>query len=331
MRNEILDILKSNPGAYVSGEMICKALHVSRSAVWKHVRILKEQGYDIEPVRNKGYRLNINPGLLNRIELETTIPSDIGYVFLESVDSTNDHAKKIAGGLEDEFFVVAASSQSKGKGRMGRRFHSDNELGGWISVVMKPPRMTPEEGSLMTAAAGVAVCRALERAGGIRAQIKWPNDIILNNKKVCGILCEMSSDMDKVHYIIAGIGINILQEPHDFQEEIRETATSLYMETKTRYTRPEIIGGICRTMHEVYEGLKTGMKYDILKESRAYSLTLGERILIRRGDETEEGLAVGIDDRGRLMVRLDDNRMKTYHSGEISITGVMGHRAKGEL
>lgn len=330
MKREILEILTRNRDRYVSGETIRRELGISRTAVWKHVCGLVKKGYPIHPLRNKGYRLEISPGMLSRFELDRHLPAGTEYLFLETAPSTNDTAKEQAVCFPGEFLMVVASVQTSGKGRMGRKFLSDNTLGGWISFLMKPPQMAAEQGVLTTVAAGVAVCRAVESLCGVRPGIKWPNDVILNRKKLCGILCEMSSDMDRVNHIVAGIGINILQNRDDFPLELREIATSLYMETGIKYPRARVIASILEAMKEMYHRFITCGKYDILKEWKDYSLTLGKPVFLAWNDERWEGTALDIDMSGRLLVRLNDGVVRAFHSGEVSIRGVMGFEMKGE-
>ncbi len=324
MNKKILDELYSRPGEYVSGQKLCKILGVSRTAVWKHIRELTEQGYDISAEGGKGYMLQGTGDVLNAYEISRRIPKDIEVHYIKSVDSTNNLAKRSAGLTGSDFSVIAAGSQSGGRGRIGRKFESANEKGVWCSFLLKPD-MEPEKALAVTIASSIAVCRTIEEVCGVKAGIKWPNDIIVSNRKVCGILSEMSCETGVIDYIVIGIGINVLQEEKDFPEDIRDKACSLYMETGREFSRAEITASLCYNMQEVFGYLKRGHISEVLKAWDDYTLTDGRRIRVLKNKESREMTAVGIDERGRLIAADDKGNEIRFTSGEISVRGILGY------
>ncbi|MCD8390297.1 MAG: biotin--[acetyl-CoA-carboxylase] ligase, partial [Firmicutes bacterium] len=255
MKEKILTILKTADG-YVSGERISQTLNVSRAAVWKHIKKLREEGYEIDSVTNKGYRLISAPDILTRDEIASQLETkkigrNLHYFY--QIDSTNNEAKRAWESVDGSVFI--AEIQTGGKGRLGRGWSSPAGTGIWMSILLKPD-IKPWDASKITQAAGLAVCRALKPYG---ARIKWPNDIIIGTKKVCGILTEMSAETDMVDYIVCGIGINVNNE--SFDDEISERATSIYIESGKKHSRAEIVCGVLKEFENLYEEfLESGIK-----------------------------------------------------------------------
>ena len=226
MYYKILEELKKTE-SYISGEELGEKLGVSRAAIWKGIQKLKEQGYEIEAVSNKGYHIVRNQDLYNGIEIEevcntTKIAKEV--YFYEQTDSTNNCIRKLAKEGKKEGVVAVAEIQTAGKGRRGKGWQSPKGTGIWMSMLLTP-NITPPEAPVLTLLAGLAVCRAVRQQTGLTAMIKWPNDILISNKKICGILTELYAEMDSVHFVITGIGINVNTEV--FPEELQKTATSL--------------------------------------------------------------------------------------------------------
>ena len=229
MRDKIIETILDSKDEFISGEELSKKLGISRAAIWKHMKALKEEGYNIESVNRKGYRLIEDPEDLLTYQnishkLETKIMGN-NIVHFETIDSTNDYAKKVAS-QEPEGTVIISEEQTKGKGRIGRQWHSKSKEGIWMSIILKP-NMIPQKAPFITLIAGASIAKVLNDLG-VQANIKWPNDIIINNKKVAGILTELSAEIDRINYIILGIGINV--KTMEFSQEISEIATSLYKE-----------------------------------------------------------------------------------------------------
>jgi len=232
MRNEILEYFRKANGNYVSGEQISRDLNVSRTAIWKHINILKSRGYIFESSTRKGYRLIYAPNLLTPLEIASVLHTEtLGkkVVYFESTPSTNEEAKKIAREGAEEGTIVVAEEQTTGRGRLTRHFYSPFAKGIWFSVIFRPT-FFPMEASKSTLLAAVGVCRGIRRLGLADAGIKWPNDILYHGKKLVGMLCEMSASMEKIDYIIMGIGINTGMKEKEFPEDFRGHATSFLNE-----------------------------------------------------------------------------------------------------
>ena len=233
MKTKILQALRQDSEVYISGQQLCEQFGVSRTAVWKAIKQLQEAGYEIEAVRNRGYRLLAVPDILSQSEIASQLHTkwlgqNIRY--FEEVDSTNTAAKRIAeesGCADWHGTVVVAEEQTAGKGRRGRFWSSPRGTGLFFSILLKP-QIEPGNASMLTLVKGMATVKGIAQVTGLRPQIKWPNDVVLNGKKLVGILTEMSAQVDYVNHIVVGTGINVHQA--DFPQEIAKTATSLKLE-----------------------------------------------------------------------------------------------------
>jgi BirA family biotin operon repressor/biotin-[acetyl-CoA-carboxylase] ligase len=318
MKHRILDLLYKNIGSFVSGQRICEELGISRTAVWKHVKGLNSEGYSIFSSGGKGYKIADIPDILNDYEIKRRLEKKIPVYFFESLDSTNNRAKEVAQGSDDEVCLVACSVQHGGRGRLGRTFESANDKGVWCSFIFKP-HIEPENALLITIAAATAVAITLEDAYEIKPGIKWPNDIIVNGKKVCGILSEMNCETNSINYIILGIGINISQGPDDFTKETAMIADSMYRITGQKVLRSEIIASLCYNIQEIYSTILKGSSNKILEAWKRYTITDGEEISILKNGESIDARAIGINNQGMLIVEYENGIRKEYNSGEISI------------
>ena len=324
MKNKILDMLYENIEKPLSGQLMSGNLGISRTAVWKHIKTLIAEGYKITSSGGKGYILETGGDVLNEYELRRRISSEIPVVFRKTIGSTNNLAKRTAGEANDEFMLVTAEKQEAGRGRLGRSFESNSEKGVWCSFILKPG-ISPESALIMTVAAATAVCKTIQEVSGHKAGIKWPNDIISSNKKICGILSEMSCETGIIEYIVVGIGINVLQNTDDFSPEVSQIATSILTETGVRCNRAEIITALCYNIQEIYNMVKTGNIELIIKRWSEYSVTDGKTIKIVKNGQEITALAEGIDHQGRLVTINSDGEKNIYNSGEISVRGIMGY------
>lgn len=323
MKNKILNILYENINLPVSGQILSNVLGVSRTAVWKHIKALSFEGYTIKSSGGKGYILT-ESDVLNEYELRKKLGTEIPFIYQKSVDSTNTLAKETARQTKNEFMLVNAENQQVGRGRLGRSFESDNNKGIWSSFILKPG-MTPQSALILTIASATAVCKTLEDICALKTGIKWPNDIVSNGKKICGILSEMSCETGIIEFIVVGIGINVSQSAEDFSKEVTKIATSVFSETGHRYHRAEIIASLCYNMQEIYSLVKAGKTEEILRRWKKYTVTDGKKIKIIKGSEEIIAHAEGIDKMGRLVVSDENGIMTTYNSGEISVRGIMGY------
>lgn len=229
MREKVIRAILDSGENFISGEQLSKELGISRTAIWKHINALREEGYNIESVNKKGYRLAEKPyDILSPENISHNLSTEFigkNIIHFDTIDSTNDYAKEIGNKVNGGTLIIS-EQQTKGKGRLGRSWNSKSGDGIWMSLIIKP-KIEPYKAPFLTLVAGASIIKALDHLG-VDVSIKWPNDIILNNRKICGILTELSAEMERVNYIVIGIGINI--KTINFPNEIKEKATSLYKE-----------------------------------------------------------------------------------------------------
>ena len=320
MRKRILEILRNRAPEAVSGEELSALLAVSRTAVWKHIQVLKNSGYIIESVPKRGYILQSAPDSLRPEEVVTRLRtkwlgSSINYD--EFVNSTNEVAKRLANSGCENGLVCIAEDQVGGKGRLARGWFSPYARGIWFSVVLKPPFM-PSEASKCTLLAAVAVVRAIYGYTGVKAGIKWPNDILIDGKKLVGILTEMNAEFGHINYIVIGTGINISIPATDLPEEIKNSAISLADATTMKINRAELLALVLKNMEEFYELALTEGFGPVLEEWRWWSVTLGKEVKVVAPNETYIGKALDIDDDGLLIVDRGGETVKVI-AGDVSI------------
>ena len=322
MRNEILDYFRKADGNFVSGQQISKDLHVSRTAIWKHINVLKERGYIFESSTRKGYRLIYAPNLLTPLEIDSALHTETfgrHVVYLESTQSTNEEAKKIAREGAEEGTIVVAEEQITGHGRLARGFYSPFAKGIWFSLILRP-KFFPMEASKCTLLAAVGVCRGIRRMGLADAGIKWPNDILVHGKKLVGILTLMSASMEKIDYIIMGIGINTGIKKNEFPEDFREGATS-FLNEGINVSRKDLLAAILGELEKEYSIAQNEGFDKVLDDWRALSVTLGQEVRVIFGDDSYTGKAVDIDRDGCLLVNTG-SEVKSVIAGDVSIRPV---------
>ena len=322
MRNEILDYFRKADGNFVSGQQISKDLHVSRTAIWKHINVLKERGYIFESSTRKGYRLIYAPNLLTPLEIDSALHTETfgrHVVYLESTQSTNEEAKKIAREGAEEGTIVVAEEQITGHGRLARGFYSPFAKGIWFSLILRP-KFFPMEASKCTLLAAVGVCRGIRRMGLADAGIKWTNDILVHGKKLVGILTLMSASMEKIDYIIMGIGINTGIKKNEFPEDFREGATS-FLNEGINVSRKDLLAAILGELEKEYSIAQDEGFDKVLDDWRALSVTLGQEVRVIFGDDSYTGKAVDIDRDGCLLVNTG-SEVKRVIAGDVSIRPV---------
>lgn len=321
MRSSILDLLRKAAGEFVSGEEIAKKMQVSRTAIWKHIRELRESGYAIESHSRSGYCLRDTPDLLFPSEIENCITTEIlgkKIYYYKEVDSTNNQAKLLAAKGAPEGTIVVSEAQNGGRGRLARGWIAPAGKGIWFSVILRPAFL-PQEAPKCTLMAAVAITRAIEHAVGTRCGIKWPNDILYEGKKLVGILTEMNAEMDGINYIVIGMGINVNLEKSDLSDEVKEIATSLCMIKGEPIARLPVLAEILKQLEFLYQqSLEQGFS-GILEEWKTYSVTLGQEVNVIGIDKTFSGVAVDIDTEGALLVRTEDDEIKRVIAGDVSI------------
>ncbi|MBR4015975.1 MAG: biotin--[Anaerotignum sp.] len=317
----ILDILKEEKG-YLSGEAIGKRLEISRAAVWKGIQRLRKEGYEIEAVTNKGYRLTAYDTMYNQRELETGLRTQkMGrpLYFYPETDTTNHRIRELALEGAPEGTLAVAEKQTAGRGRLGRHWEAPAGTGIWMSLLLRP-NIVPAEASVLTLLAGIALTEAVQDVTGLSPAIKWPNDILLNGKKLAGILTEMDCEMSQVHFIVSGMGINV--NTAEFPEELRDIATSLYLESGRTFSRRQLLQRVLECFEGLYhEFLQAGSFSPFLERYRAKCLNLGKEVRVI-GRETFLATALDITPSGELVVkRQDTGKEEIIFSGEVSIRG----------
>jgi len=323
LKREILEVLKRNKNTFISGEDLSNELGVTRAAIWKYIKGLKSEGYQIESIPRKGYCLIDEPDILSLEELQIELQGrKIGnkIYYFKTIDSTNNYAKKI--GLDDfiDGTIIISEEQTNGRGRLGRNWVSPSGKGLWLSLLLKP-NIEPSEAAKITAIGAVAVAVAIEKTTGVSAGIKWPNDIIMDRKKVCGILTEMSAELNHINYVVVGIGVNV--NNNDFPKEIKDIATSVKLSSEREVSRKDLLFNILETFEELYyDFINKGNLNKTIKICREKSVTLGRNIRVIGKDEIIYGKALDINDDAELIVRKDNGEIITIISGEVSVRGI---------
>ena len=321
LRSRILELLRKAGEAYMSGEEIAGKLGVSRTAVWKHVKELREAGYKIKSRSRSGYTLEETPDCLLPGEIKNGLRTRFvgkDIVFFEEVDSTNRVAKQLAQKGAAAGAVVVAEAQGKGRGRLERPYFSPAGKGIWFSVILRP-HILPQEAPKCTLLAAVAVAMAMKRFG-LKAEIKWPNDILHEGKKLTGILTEMSAELDRVNYIVIGTGVNVNMEEKDFPEELRGKATSLAIMKGEKLPRVAFFQAVLEALDELCIVLEEDGFAPIVARWREYAVTLGQDVHVigATGRGSFDGRAVDIDEEGALLVETADG-VRRVLAGDVSI------------
>lgn len=310
LKKDILTILQIKNGDYISGQALAEQSGKSRAAVWKAVKALQKEGYVINAVTNRGYSLANDGDILNSAEIKNAMKHDIAVIHYTEIDSTNTQAKRlINSGEANETLLVTAERQTAGRGRQGKTFYSPAETGIYMSLIVHPNTML-QNAVTATTAASVAVCKAIERLTDIKPQIKWVNDVYVNDKKICGILTEAVSDFELgiVTSVVVGIGINI--KTNDFPEDV-ERAGSLNADIR----RADLIGAVADELLNIIGG---DYSY-FIDYYRSHSMIIGKHINYIENGIVTPAKAVSIDETGGLVVQTENGTQKTLKSGEISI------------
>lgn len=315
VREKALELLGT--GETVEGAKLARELGVSRNAVWKVMNSLRQNGYEIEAVPNRGYRLLSVPDRLSEAEIRRWLAAEqVGRTLEihEQLDSTNNRAKALAAAGAPHGTAVIADSQTGGRGRLGRSFFSPEHSGVYMTVILRPD-CAPEQAGLLTSLAAVAAARAVEKVSGADVKIKWVNDLYLNDKKICGILTEAGLGLEagRLEYAVVGIGINVNRMA--FPPELKEIATSIGNETGTAPDRNRLIAEILNELDALYGDLETGA---FLAESRRRSNVIGRTVTVMEGGRQYPARALDIDSQGRLVIETEAGKA-CLNYGEVSL------------
>ena len=324
VKQKILEIFEIEKGKYISGEELASHLSVSRTAVWKAVKSLQNEGYSIAAVSNKGYCLSNDTDILSTQSISKYLSGNAARFEVsvnKTIDSTNSRLKELASQGAPEGTVVIAEEQTSGRGRMNRNFYSPADTGIYMSILLRP-KLSATEALFITTSAAVAVAQAIEAVSSREAKIKWVNDIYCDGKKVCGILTEASFDMESggLEYAVLGIGINVKTPKDGFPDDIKDIAVAVFEDDPDIVdTKSRLVAEVLKRFWNYYIGLENKT---FLSEYRKRSLVIGKEILVLGNNTSEKALALEIDDQCRLKVRLEDGTIELLSSGEVSIKSI---------
>jgi BirA family biotin operon repressor/biotin-[acetyl-CoA-carboxylase] ligase len=314
MQDKILNLLKKKEG-YVSGEDLSSHLDISRQALWKHIQELKDKGYDIAAVPHLGYHLVSSPDRLFEFEILRGLSTKTfgrKIFYYDTLTSTIDMAMEFGVKGCASGTLILAESQTKGKGRLGRNWFSPKHKGLYMSLILRP-NMLPTQASILTLLAAVSICDAIKSASGIATQIKWPNDLLVNNKKICGILTQVVAETDRIDFVIISAGINVNND----KKALLSTATSLKEQKKEEVSRVSLLQEILRELEANYLSLEKKGVGQILEKWRQSNGTLGRRVKVYCQHKHIEGEALDIDTDGGLLIRKDNGITEKVMSGDV--------------
>ena len=317
MKNKVLEALYEKKGEYVPIDDLASKLEIPVSKVQEHITSLENEGYLIEMSSDKEFKLKEDLTLLLPHKLKDKlntryIGKEIHY--FREVDSTNEVAKKLAREGAPEGTIIIAESQSRGKGRRGKKWISP--LGGaWLSIILRPNTL-PINAPQLTFIAGVAAAQTIKDEYGLDAGIKWPNDVLIDKKKVCGVLTEISTEINTIDYIVTGIGIDANIDVNLLPPELRDTTTSIKSELDHDISRMILVQKFLGNFETMYDEFNKGNFQEILRKWRQLSKTIGRQVEIRKGTEFIRGEAVGVNSKGALILELEDGALQKIISGE---------------
>jgi len=304
---------------YISGQALSEKLHISRTAIWKHMNELKKDGYEIEGVSNKGYRIIRGPDKLSENTIRWGLQTDwLGknIIHEERASSTQTIAHRAAQETAEHGTVVIADEQIKGKGRMSRTWHSAKGKGMWISIILRP-KIPPYRAPQLTLLTAVVLANVINKKVHPNVSIKWPNDILMNGKKAAGILTEMQAEQDQIQYIVVGIGLNINQTIQDFPEDVLKKATSLKIETGKDVSINKLVKEFLTQFETAYEEyLKEGFS-SVKARWESFGFRIGEMISIQTPKTRKRATFFGIGEDGELLIQSEDGQIEKLYSGEI--------------
>ena len=318
-REAILRVFRQRPGQYVSGEEISQTLGVSRTAVWKHIKLLRDLGYEIEAAPSRGYRLTVSPDTLIPAEIQADLGTRcIGreVIYLQETDSTNLRAHEYGKSGAAEGLVIIAERQTAGKGRLGRKWTSPCGVNLYTTVLLRPS-ILPRWATQLTFLSSVAVAHAIMEVSGIRPQVKWPNDVLIDGKKVAGILNEIDAEMEGIHYMIMGIGVNLNMQKDQFPPDLRYPGTSLALEKGADVSRLEFARALYRELDRLYQLYLDQGFSPIVSLWESFFSWAGRRVEVDFQDRRLQGVVSGLDADGALLLKLDNGAVERVLAGDV--------------
>jgi BirA family biotin operon repressor/biotin-[acetyl-CoA-carboxylase] ligase len=321
MDKEVLEALRSCGDEGISGQAISRRLGVSRTAIWKSVQALRAAGFRIDSRPGKGYMLQAGPERLVGLDIETglgTLVVGSSVRSFDSVPSTIDVASALAQEGAHDGTVVVAESQTGGRGRLGRTWSSPADVGIWTSIILRPA-IPPRDAPKLTLLVAVSVATVLNERYGIAGRIKWPNDVVVQNRKICGALTELAAEQDAVKYIIASFGLNVNHTRTTFPSEVRSIATSMRIEAGRTFHRPDVFRAILCMLDEQYQEFREHGSAAIVSRWRELSCTLGKHVKVQLRDSVVEGTARDLDEDGSLLVEVSEGDVRSIAYGDVTI------------
>ncbi|GAB3802478.1 biotin--[acetyl-CoA-carboxylase] ligase [Virgibacillus kimchii] len=319
-RDKLISLLAKERDGFVSGQALSEALNISRSAIWKHMNELKKDGYQIEAQSKKGYRITGFPDKVSENTLKwglDTVWAGRKLIHEETVTSTQHIAHEAARNHAPHGTVVIADEQIEGKGRMNRPWHSARNKGLWLSIILRPdiqPQLAPQ----LTLLTATVLADSIKKHTQIKPMIKWPNDVLINEKKCAGILTEMQAEQDRIQYIVIGIGLNVNQEAEELNGNIIEKqATSLKEASGQHWPLRDVFQNMLTTFEKAYNSYMENGFAGVKKKWESYGFKLGQKIQIKTMNESWEALFKGISDDGALVIEEKDGKLTTLYSAEI--------------
>jgi len=318
-RQKILRLFRSRKQDYLSGEELSQELGVSRTAVWKHIRTLRTLGYRIDAVTSRGYRLLSGPELLVADEIRSRLSSRVigrEVICHEQLASTNLAAMELGETGAAEGLVVIADQQTAGKGRLGRSWESPAGVNLYLSILLRPA-MPPWEVPRLTFLSAVAAARALRDVTGLKVDVKWPNDLLVNGRKIAGLLNEMSAESDAVHHVVLGLGLNINMTADQFPTDLRYPATSVRLEKGTHTARLDVVVALLEHFDRLYEEFRQSGMGPIRRAWQELFAMMGKPVRVETGQANLTGVVAGIDEEGALLLRLPDGNIEKVLAGDV--------------
>lgn len=321
IRKKLIEAFTNNENEYLSGQKLADMAGCSRTAVWKQIEELRKEGFQFQAVRRKGYKIVSVPTAMTADKITLGLQTEIfgrNLYYYDSVESTQKIASKLANEAAEEGTVVIAEEQTAGRGRMNRKWHSPKHTGIWMSILLRPKIPIPKAPQL-TLITAVGVVQAIEEATELFPQIKWPNDIMVNGKKITGILTELQAEADSIHSVIIGIGMNVNTLEADFPEEIRRTASSLSIEAGRTIGREELIRTILEKLEKLYFLYLTKGFLPIKLMWESYAISIGKQIIARTITGEISGKAIGITEDGVLLIEDSAGVIHHIYSADINM------------
>lgn len=320
-RDRILELFRDCPDHFVSGADVCRELGISRTAVWKHIRQLRESGYEVEAIPSRGYRLLSLPDRLLPAEVKSGLQTGcVGseVVYYDQIASTNEEARKLAEAGAIEGTVVIADAQTGGKGRLGRQWSSPPGVNLYLSLILRPS-FSPRYATQMTFMSAVVVAQAIETVTDLTPQLKWPNDVMLQGRKVAGLLNELNAETEQVHYLVLGVGVNLNMTPEQFPADLRTPATSLLIDGGVKVSRREFTQVLLQRLDHLYDAYRSGGFQALKGEWEKRCHMIDRWVEVDYQSSQKVGQVSGIDETGALLLSLPGGVTEKILAGDVRL------------